>query len=87
MPWEDFRQLNDKIKLLSSVKDIQMFPHWFSKEQIDKFFNSGYSLYRYDVPEIIELSKGECLFDYNKVINCEEAQSSILDVFYPQHQT
>lgn len=25
MPWEEFRQLDDKIKLLSSVKDIQMF--------------------------------------------------------------
>lgn len=82
MPWENFRQLNDKIKLLSSVKDIQMFPHWFSKEQINKLFNSGYSLYKYDVPEIIELPKGECLFDYNKVINCKEVQSSILDVLY-----
>ena len=82
MPWEDFRQLNDKIKLLSSVKDIQMFPNWFSEEQINKLFNSGYSLYKYDVSEIIELPKGECLFDYNKVINCEEVQFSILnDVF------
>lgn len=83
MPWEGFRQLDDKIKLLSSVKDIQMFPHWFNEEQINKLFNSGYSLYKYDVPEIIELPKGECLFDYNKVIKCEEIQSSILDVFYP----
>ena len=82
MPWEEFRQLDDKIKLLSSVKDIQMFPHWFSEEQINKLFNSGYSLYKYDVPEIIELPKGECLFDYNKVNSCEEIQSSILDVFY-----
>ena len=85
MLFRSFRQLNDKIKLLSSVKDIQMFPHWFSKEQINKIFNSGYSLYKYDVPEIIELPKGECLFDYNKVINCEEVQSSILDVIYLQH--
>lgn len=83
MPWEEFRQLDDKIKLLSSVKDIQMLPHWFSEEQINKLFNSGYSLFKYDVPEIIELPKGECLFDYNKVINCEEVQSSILDVLYP----
>lgn len=41
MPWEDFRQSNDKIKLLSSVKDIQMFPHWFSEEQINKLLIRG----------------------------------------------
>ena len=82
MPWEEFRQIDNKLKLLSSVKDLNMFPNWFSEEQINKLFNSGYSLYKYDVPEIIELPKGECLFDYNKVINCEEVQSSILDVLY-----
>lgn len=82
MSWEEFRQSNDKVKFLSSVKDIQMFPHWFTKEQINKLFNSGYSLFEYEVPEIIELPMGECLFDFNKVESHKEIQSSILDILY-----
>lgn len=43
MPFENFRQQDSKVKLLSSVEDINMFPNWFSKEDINKLFNSGYS--------------------------------------------
>lgn len=79
MPWENFRQENNKIKLLSSVEDIKMFPNWFSKEQIEMLFNSGYSLFEYEVDKGIYLPKGEVLFDYNKVISCKEIQKEILN--------
>lgn len=82
MPWEEFRQIDDKVKLLSSVQHINMLPHWFNKEQINKLFNSGFSLFKYEVSEIIELPKGECLFDFNKIISCEEIQTSILQAYY-----
>ena len=79
MPWEDFRQENNKLKLLSSVEDIKMLPNWFTKEQIEMLFNSGYSLFEYEVDKGIYLPKGEVLFDYNKVISCKEIQKEILN--------
>lgn len=81
MPWEEFRQKDSEIKLLSSVEDIQMFPNWFTKDQVEKLFNSGYSLFEYEVDKGIYLPKGEILFDYNKVISCKEIQKEILDVY------
>lgn len=81
MPWEEFRQQDNEIKLLSSVEDIQMFPNWFTKDQVEKLFNSGYSLFEYEVDKGMYLPKGEILFDYNKVISCKEIQKEILDVY------
>ena len=81
MPFEEFRQLEKSIKLLSSVEDIEMFPNWFSKKQIDLLFNSGYSLFKYDVNSGIHLPKGEVLFDFNKVNSMEEIQNDILRIY------
>lgn len=78
MPWEDFRQAEKKVKLLSSVENLEMFPNWFSKSQINKLFNSGYSLFEYEVDKGIYLPKGEVLFDFNKVISSNEIQMDIL---------
>ena len=78
MPWEDFRQAEKKVKLLSSVENLEMFPNWFSKDQINKLFNSGYSLFEYEVDKGIYLPKGEVLFDFNKVISSNEIQMEIL---------
>ena len=78
MPWEDFRQAEKKVKLLSSVESLEMFPNWFSKDQINKLFNSGYSLFEYEVDKGIYLPKGEVLFDFNKVISSNEIQMEIL---------
>lgn len=78
MPWEDFRQAEEKVKLLSSVESLEMFPNWFSKKQIEKLFNSGYSLFEYEVEKGIYLPKGEVLFDFDKVISFNEIQMEIL---------
>lgn len=78
MPWEDFRQAEKKVKLLSSVERLEMFPNWFSKDQINKLFNSGYSLFEYEVDKGFYLPKGEVLFDFNKVISSNEIQMDIL---------
>ncbi len=83
MPFEEFRQKNKKVKLLSSVDDMMMFPNWFAKQQIERLFNSGYSLFEYKVDSCICLPKGETLFDFNRVISRKEIQKDIVDVFYP----
>ena len=81
MPFEEFRQLDKNSKLLSSVEDIKMFPNWFTPEQIEKLFNSGYSLFKYNVEKAIYLPKGEVLFDFNNdVISCEEVMDDILNI-------
>lgn len=71
------------MKLLSSVDDMMMFPNWFAKQQIERLFNSGYSLFEYKVDSCIYLPKGETLFDFNRVISRKEIQKDIVDVFYP----
>lgn len=81
MPFEEFRQADEKVKLLSSVADIHAFPNWFTNEQIMKLFNSGYSLFEYDVDKCIYLPKGEVLFDYNKVNSVKEIQSEIIKIY------
>lgn len=83
MPFDEFRQQDKKMKLLSSVEDMMMFPNWFTKEQIEKLFNSGYSLFKYEVESCIYMPKGETLFDFNKVISKIEIQKDIVEVFYP----
>ena len=80
MPWEEMRQADPKVKLLSSVLDINMFPFWFTKRQINMLFNSGYSLFEYMVESGICMPKGEVLFDYNKVISMQENMDLILNV-------
>src|SRR5699024_3410162 len=81
MPWEEFRQIDNKLKLLSSVKDLNMFPNWFSEDHIKKLFNSGYSLFEYEVNNFIELTFGEVLFDYNAVLSSKEIQEDILKIY------
>lgn len=81
MPWEEMRQADNSKKLLSSVEDIQMFPYWFSAEQIEKMFNAGYSLFEFEVDGGLYLPKGEVLFDNNRVISCREVQEEILKVY------
>ena len=81
MPWEDMRQSDPKMKLLSSVEDINMFPYWFNKDQIIKMFNSGYSLFEYDVDKCMYLSNGETLFDLNTINSSIEIQDEIKKVF------
>lgn len=83
MPFDKKRKLlrikDPNVKFLSAVEDIKMFPNWFTKEQIEMLFNSGYSLFEYEVDKGIYLPKGEVLFDYNKVISCKEIQKEILN--------
>lgn len=81
MPFEEARQSDISLKLLSAVEDIQMFPNWFSKDQIEKLFNSGYSLFKYEVDKCIYLPKGEVVFDYNQAISSQEIQQDILKVY------
>ena len=81
MPFQIERQSNKNQKLLSAVENIEMFPNWFSKDQIEKLFNSGYSLFMYEVDKGIYLPKGEVVFDYNKVISSKEVQQDILKVY------
>lgn len=81
MPFEEARQSDNSLKLLSAVEDIQMFPNWFSKDQIEKLFNSGYSLFKYEVDKCIYLPKGEVVFDYNQAISSQEIQQDILKVY------
>src|SRR5690606_9083287 len=81
MPFDYDRQSDKSLKLLSAVEDIQMFPNWFSKEQIEKLFNSGYSLFKYEVDKCIYLPKGEVVFDYNTAISSLEVQEDILKVY------
>lgn len=75
---KSLRIKDPKVKFLSSVESLDMFPNWFSKDQINKLFNSGYSLFEYEVDKGIYLPKGEVLFDFNKVINSNEIQMEIL---------
>lgn len=81
MPFDESRESNDSEKLLSAVEDINNLPLWFSKDQIFKLFNSGYSLFRYEVDNGIYLPKGEVVFDYNKALKCDEVQNLIFDVY------
>jgi|SRR5690625_923179 len=81
MPWEEFRQIDNKLKLLSSVKDLKMLPNWFSEDHIRRLFNSGYSLFEYEVNDFIELTFGEVLFDYNTVLSSKEIQEDILKIY------
>ena len=81
MPWEEFRQIDNKLKLLSSVKDLKMFPNWFSEEHVRRLFNSGYSLFEYEVNDFIELPFGEVIFNYNTVLYSKEIQEDILKVY------
>lgn len=82
MPFEKWRQLDKKVKLLSSVKNMEDFKNWFTKDQIYKMFNSGYSLFQYEVSDTIELPKGEILFDLNNwVLNSKEIQNDILKLY------
>lgn len=76
---KSLRIKDPKVKFLSAVEDIKMFPNWFSKEQIEMLFNSGYSLFEYEVENGIYLPKGEVLFDYNKVISSKEIQKEIIN--------
>lgn len=79
MPFEKWRQLDQKVKLLSSVKNMEDFKNWFTKDQIYKMFNSGYSLFKYEVTDPIVLPRGEVLFDLNNsVIECVEIQNIML---------
>lgn len=79
MPFEEWRQLDQKVKLLSSVKNMEDFKNWFTKDQIYKMFNSGYSLFKYEVTDPIVLPRGEVLFDLNNsVIECVEIQNIML---------
>src|SRR5690606_23247740 len=80
MPYDKARETTGEIKLLSAVADIHNLPLWFSKDQIDKLFNSGYSLFEYQVEDFLTLPKGEILFDFNKAVGVEN-QSLILDIY------
>src|SRR5690625_7966191 len=62
MPWEEFRQIDNKLKLLSSVKDLKMLPKWFSEDHISRLFNSGYYMFDYIINDFIVFTLGVILF-------------------------
>lgn len=68
MPMERCYFRENYANLLSGVKDLDSLYLWFSKEQITKLLNSGYSLYKYKVEEYITLENGEVLFDPDKCL-------------------
>ncbi len=64
----DYSRIKDKnTKLISSVEDVNMFPNWFSKEQIIALCNNGFRLYEYRVDKCFYYPKDEVLFDLNKI--------------------
>lgn len=76
MPFEEWRQ--EKGKLLSSCAQIEHLKDWFDNELLYKLFNSGYSLFKYEVDGYIVLPKNECVFDFEKTKNVVELDMNLI---------